>query len=105
MSNVAPLIPLVIEAGVDGIWIGQASHLTDYTALRREYPRLLLVGGIDADVLSKNKQAIRAEVTSKVPSLLRAGRYFPTIDDNPRENIPYENYEFYREVLREVCEA
>lgn len=102
--DVVPVIPLVRQADVDGLWIGQSADLADYVGLRHEYPDLLLIGGIDADVLATGHEAIRREVTTKVPNLLRSGRYLPTIDDNPRENVPYSNYRFYRKLLWEVCE-
>jgi len=104
MNNVKPMLPIAVEAGVDGIWVTQSAGIIDYADLRRGYPDLLLMGGLDSNVLAQDESAIRAEVTAKVPPLLASGRYLPSIDDNPRENVPYRNYSFYRRVLREVCE-
>ena len=104
IGTVNSLIPMAVEAGVDGIWINQVADAVSYTNLRKEYPGLLLIGGLDATVLGQDQDAIRTEVTSKVPPLLATGRYLPALDDNPRENVPYENYLFYRELLREICE-
>jgi uroporphyrinogen decarboxylase len=101
MSNVKALLPLAVESGVDGIWITQMEGTIDYVALRRDYPELLLMGGIDSRVLVEGEDAIRAEVETKVPPLLAQGKYLPSIDDNPRENIPYKNYLAYRHILRE----
>ena len=105
MNNVKPLLPIAVEAGVDGIWVTQSAGIVDYADLRRDYPDLLLIGGLDSHVLAQDEGAIRAEVTTRVPPLLASGRYMPSIDDNARENVPYGNYSFYRRVLREVCEG
>ncbi len=103
ISNIAPLLPMVVEAGIDGIWVTQTSDAIDYVELRESYPHLLLIGGLDATVLTQDEDTIRNEVTAKVPRLLAGGRYLPALDDNPRENVPYGNYVFYRRLLREVC--
>ena len=105
MCNVEPVIPLAVEAGVDGIWVSQVGREIDYVEMRRDYPDLLLIGGLDSTALAEGEDAIRAEVTAKVPMLLAQGRYLPALDDNPRENVPYRNYAFYRKLLREVCEG
>lgn len=101
MSNAKSILPLAVESGVDGIWITQTEGTIDYTALRRDYPDLLLMGGIDSRVLIKDEDAIRTEVKAKVPPLLARGKYLPSIDDNPRKNVPYKNYLAYRRILRE----
>ena len=104
-SNVGMIIPLVVEAGVTGVWISQIGGIIDYAAIRRDHPDILLVGGIDSRVLAQDEDAIVGEVTARVPPLLTKERYFPSLDDNPRENVPYQNYVLYRRVLKEVCEG
>ena len=105
ISNVRSILPMVIDAGVDGVWIGQVAGAVDYIELRRRNRNLLLIGGLDANVLAQDEEAIRAEVTNKVPRLLAERRYMPILDDNPRANVSYGNYSYYRRVLRKVCEA
>ena len=105
ICNVKPILPLVVEAGVDGIWVTQTDGVIDYAELRRDYPDVLLIGGIDATVLAGDRDAIRTEVMAKVPTLLAGGRYLPALDDNPRANVPYQNYSYFNKLLREVCEG
>jgi len=105
ISNVAVLLPSIIESGIDGIWIHQIANTPiDYTAIGQKYPNLLLIGGIDSTALMKDVRAIEAELKRKVPRLLERGWFIPMLDDNPRENIPYQNYLFYRKLLMEMCE-
>ena len=80
-SNVKTLIPLAVEAGVTGVWIGQIGDTIDYTAIRRDHPHVLLLGGIDSRVLAQDEYAIVGEVMAKVPLLLTKGRYFPALDE------------------------
>ncbi|MDP3061718.1 MAG: uroporphyrinogen decarboxylase family protein, partial [Chloroflexota bacterium] len=96
LSNANAIVPMAVEAGADGLWIGQTAGVVDYVALRKAYPHLLLMGGLDSTVLARDEAAIQAEVDAKVPFLLASGRYLPFLDDNPREHIPYRNYVFYR---------
>jgi hypothetical protein len=75
----------------------------NYPDLRREFGRdLRLIGGIDLDTLREGKAAIRQEIESKVPALLTDGGYIPLADGRVREDVPYENYVYYRELLKEI---
>jgi len=105
LSNANSIIPMAVEAGVDGLWVNQTTRVVDYLALRKTYPDLLLMGGLDSTVLARDEAAIQAEVNAKVPFLLSGGRYLPFLDDNPRENVPYKHYAFYRQALRRACEG
>ena len=66
---------------------------------------LRLIGGIDLDVLREGKEAIRREVEQKVPPLLEQGGYVPLADGRVREDIPFENYVYYRELLERVTQG
>ena len=77
----------------------------DYRQLRREFGRdLRLIGGIDMDVLRRNKDAIRREIEEKVPPLLADGGYVPLADGRIREDVPFDYYVFYRRLLEQVTE-
>jgi uroporphyrinogen decarboxylase len=105
IANVRPLLPSVAESGVDGLWINQIGGVIDYLELRRAFPDLLLVGGVDSGMLLRDEALITAGLHRVVPPLLAKGRYLPCLDDRPRENIPYNNYLHYRRVLREYSHA
>ncbi len=78
----------------------------DYRSIRRGFGRdLRLIGGIDLDALRLGKEAIRREIQEKVPPLIADGGYVPLADGRVREDIPYENYFYYRELLREVVKG
>ncbi len=101
-GNVSSLIRLCLEAGVNCLRCGGTGRAgIDYVSLRREYGRrLLLIGGIDVETLARGRQAIRTEIMSKVPYLLDSGGYIPMVDNRVRDDVPYENYAYYRDLLR-----
>ena len=75
----------------------------DYRILRREYGRdLRLIGGIDLDAIRWGKQSIEKELIAKVPPLLESGGFVPLADGRVREDMPLENYLYYRKRLNEI---
>jgi uroporphyrinogen decarboxylase len=106
-ANARLLIPVLMEHGIDCLWACEVNaEAMDYRALRHEFgTRLRLIGGIDLDVLREGKEAIRREVELKVPPLLEQGGYVPLADGRVREDIPFENYVYYRELLEKVTQA
>ena len=103
-ANARLLIPVLMEYGIDCLWACEVNaEAMDYRALRQEFGKgLRLIGGIDLDVLREGKEAIRREVEQKVPELLEQGGYVPLADGRVREDIPFENYTYYRKLLEKV---
>ena len=101
---VRPLIPLCLEAGVNALWCGAArASGVSYVALREEFGRdLLLIGGLDERVLEQDRRAIKEEILSQVSPLLEQGGYVPLVDGRVRSHVPFENYVYYRELIREL---
>ena len=75
-------------------------------ALRKKYCQgLLIIGGIDKRVLSKDKKAIEKEVMSKVPFLIEQGGYIPIVDHTVPPDVPFEDFLYYRELIRKIAEG
>jgi uroporphyrinogen decarboxylase len=106
-ANPRLLIPAIIERGFNCLWAFEANpQAMDYRGLRREFGRdLRLIGGIDLDVLRRDRDAIRREVESKVPPLLAEGGYIPMLDGRVRADIPFENYVYYKRLLEKMIGA
>jgi uroporphyrinogen decarboxylase len=62
---------------------------------------LKLIGGIDLDALRDGQAAIQQAVESVAP-LVEEGGYIPLADGRVRTEVPYENYVYYRELLKEI---
>jgi uroporphyrinogen decarboxylase len=104
-ANVYPLIPDLLEAGINCLWVVEVrAQSMDYLRLRGEFGRdLHLIGGLDLDVLCKDQESIRHELEEKVPLLLEQGGYAPLLDGRVRDNVPWENYCYYRALLERLC--
>jgi hypothetical protein len=100
-ANARLLIPSILERGFNGLWACEVNIETmDYRDLRREFGRdLRLIGGIDLDALRRGKESIREELEEKVPSLIADGGYVPLADGRVREDVPFSNYVYYRQLL------
>jgi len=103
-ANSRLLIPSVLKAGFNCLWACEVNiDAMDYRDIRREFGRdLRLIGGIDLDALRRGKEAIRREIEEKVPPLLAEGGYVPLADGRVREDVPFENYVYYRQLLEQV---
>ncbi len=106
-ANARIFIPIVLNWGFNCLWACEVNiDAMDYRDIRRQLgPELRLIGGIDLDALRHGKEAIRREVEDKLPLLLSEGGYVPLADGRIREDVPYENYLYYRTLLQEVAQA
>ncbi len=103
-GDISQLIPLWLECGVNGFWPLEVAAGMDAVALRKEYGKdIILSGNMDKRALLKGKEAIRNEVMSKLPSLLEAGGYFPSIDHVVPPDITLENYQYFINTMREAA--
>jgi hypothetical protein len=105
-GDLGPLLPMLLEAGINGLWISNImTEGMEYRNLRREYgPEIALIGGIDSRSLLRGEAAVREAAERTVPRLLESGRYLPCLDDRPRDNTPFAMYSFYRELLADLAE-
>lgn len=105
-ANARVLIPSILKWGFNCLWACEVNIAAmDYRDLRREFGRdLRLIGGIDLDALRHGKEAIKREVVDKVPPLLADGGYVPLADGRIREDVPFENYAYYRRLLESVTQ-
>jgi hypothetical protein len=103
-ANTRLLLPSVLKRGFNCLWAHEVNiKAMDYRDLRREYGRdLRLIGGIDLDALRSGREAIKREIMDKVPMLLEDGGYVPLADGRVRQDVPYENYVYFRQLLEDV---
>ena len=102
-ANMKVLIPSLLKWGIDCLWACEVEQsVMNYPALRREYGRdLKLIGGIDLDALREGKGAIRRAIDDIAP-LVDEGGFIPLADGRVRADVPYDNYLYYRELLRDL---
>ncbi|UCG13462.1 MAG: hypothetical protein JSU72_02960 [Deltaproteobacteria bacterium] len=106
-ANARILVPSILKWGFNCLWACEVDvEAMDYRELRREFGRdLRLIGGIDLDALRRDKETIRQEIEEKVPPLVADGGYIPLADGRVRADVPFENYVYYRQLLRKVTQV
>jgi uroporphyrinogen decarboxylase len=106
-ANARLLIPSILKWGFNCLWACEVNiEAMDYLDIRREFGRdLRLIGGIDLDALRGDKESIRREVEDKVPHLVADGGYVPLADGRVRSDVSFDNYVYYRKLLKRVIEG
>ncbi len=82
--------PFEVASGCDVVEIG------------REYPNLVMIGGIDKRQLAKGKDAIDRMVERILPAMRQRGGYVPTCDHGVPAEVSLENYMHYRKRCLEL---
>lgn len=94
-GNCEAVIPLFMEAGVDGIWPLERAADMDPIRLREKFGRdLRLFGGVDKRELARDKKAIDAHLGSLAP-LIEEGGFIPTVDHTVPPDVNLDNFTYY----------
>lgn len=104
-GDVMQLIPLFIEAGVDGVLPFECAAGMDIREVRKQYPELIICGGIDKREIAKGRDAIDRELEAKLPFMFRHGRYLPSLDHHVPPEISFDDFSYYLQRTREIYEA
>jgi hypothetical protein len=104
-GRIEKLIPLFLESGITAIFPFEVQAGNDIVSLRKQYPRLGILGGIDKMKIAEGKKAIDEELNSKVPFMLRSGGYIPHIDHHVHPDISWKDFIYYRTRLNEMIQG
>ena len=96
-GDARPVIPHYRDAiGMDVMEPFEVASGCDVVEIGRQYPDLVMSGGIDKRVLAQGKKAIDRMVERILPPMRERGGYIPTCDHGVPEEVPYEDYLHYR---------
>ncbi|HPZ55415.1 MAG: uroporphyrinogen decarboxylase family protein [Bacillota bacterium] len=94
-GDIRPLVPILLDAGLNCMFPLEVHCGSDPVALRKEYGRqILLRGGLEKRELSKTRADILAEL-KRVEKVFEDGGYIPHCDHRVPPDVPYENYRYY----------
>jgi uroporphyrinogen decarboxylase len=96
-----PAIPLYLEAGLTVLGPNEVASGCDVTKIGRDYPHLVLTGGLDKRVLAEGPAAIDRHLERIVPAMVKRGGYIPMCDHGVPDNVSLANYLHYR---KRMCE-
>jgi uroporphyrinogen decarboxylase len=91
-----PVIPLYRELGMNVMTPFEVASGCDVVQTGKQYPDLVICGGIDKRILAKTKADIDRELERILPVMRERGGYIPTCDHGVPEEVSYENYLHYR---------
>jgi hypothetical protein len=103
-GDMTTILPDLIDAGLNFIYPVEPTGRMDPVALRRQYPRLAMMGGIDKYTLLKGPQAIDAELEGKLPALIAAGGYVIALDHRIPNGVTLESYRHYYAKVWEIID-
>jgi len=99
------LIPLLMEGGVTGVYPMEVRAGMDVTRVRRAFPRLQIMGGIDKTQIAAGPKAIDEELEAKVPFMLRQGGFIPYVDHYVHPEVSLADFSYYRRRLAEMADS
>jgi hypothetical protein len=102
-GDIMSIVDELVAAGIDGLNPLEKAAGIDVYTLRRRYPNLILVGGVDVTHLlrSGTPTEIRAETRRMIDELGSEGRLLIGSSTEVSEHVPLENYlAFHDEVMQ-----
>jgi uroporphyrinogen decarboxylase len=104
-GDITLLIPKFVDAGINLLFPFEVQAGMDVLKIRREWPTQFAIwGGIDKRALAKDRKAIEAEVLRVLPPMLKMGGYIPGIDHAVPPDVPYDNWIFFRDMVRDMAD-
>jgi hypothetical protein len=100
-GHCSALLPLLVEGGVTAVGPFEQAAGMDIAKVRRDFPRLGIVGGIDKTKLKLGPAAIDREL-EKVPAMLAQGGFIPHVDHQVPPDVSWADFQYYRERLNDM---
>jgi len=94
---VEPLLPHMIEAGMDCLQVIEVKAGMDLLRIHRNHgDKIALMGGIDVRALySNDKAVIDAELENKIPTVMQGYGYIAHSDHSIPKTVDYETFRYY----------
>lgn len=98
-----PVMGLYAQAGMGMMSPFEVAAGSDVVRTGREYPELLISGGLDKREMARGRDAIDRMVDSILPAMQARGGYIPTCDHGVPEEVSLEDYMYLRKRLLEFA--
>jgi uroporphyrinogen decarboxylase len=95
------LLPMYIENGITGILPVERAAGMDPVKIRKEYPKLQMIGGVDKLKIAEGGAAIDSEI-AKIRGVVKSGGYIPSFDHSVPPIVSYHNYTVYMNKLKDL---
>jgi hypothetical protein len=101
-GQVGELIPLWLEAGIDGVVPMEVQAGMDVAVYRERYPQLLMLGGVDKKALAAGRTAIDREM-DKIARVVATGGLIPWFDHGLPHDVAYDDFRYFVTRLKQVA--
>ena len=101
-GDVSELVPVMMKHGVNMFLPFEVQAGCDILEFRRLYPQLGITGGLDKRALAETRADIDAEIQRAI-RMVSLGRYVPGWDHLIPPDVPWENYRYAAEKIRQTC--
>jgi uroporphyrinogen decarboxylase len=101
-GNLSQIIPLFIEGGITALYPFEVAAGMDVVEVRKAYPRLGILGGIDKRKIAESRVAIDEELEARLPFMLQCPGYIPYVDHLVPPDVSWQNFTHYRQRLKEM---
>lgn len=98
------LIPLFLEGGMTGMYPMEASCGMDIVKVRKHFPDLVMMGGIQKSELVHGERRID-QILEPVRTVLETGGYIPFCDHFIPPDVNFANFTYYRRKLNQLIDA
>ena len=96
------IVPIVQRAGIDGIYPCEMASDSDPLKLRKKFPGVALMGGVDKRALAQDgKDGAKSELRRLQP-LLKDGGFIPFIDHHIPPDIAFDTFDYYIRLKTEL---
>ncbi|MDD5706436.1 MAG: uroporphyrinogen decarboxylase family protein [Kiritimatiellae bacterium] len=104
-GRIDELIPIWLDLGITIMHPMEVASGMDVIAARKRYGRSIgFYGGIDKRALAGTRSDIRAEVVPKLEAAFGEGGFIPACDHGIPPDISFDNYRYFRDLIREYSE-
>ena len=94
------LVPWLLDVGIRGVLPLERQAGVDAAALRRDFPRLTMIGQFDKMVMNQGEAAMRSEFERLLPTM-KSGGFIPSVDHQTPPGVSLEEYRLYLRLLDE----
>lgn len=102
-GDARPVIPWYRALGMDAMSPFEVAAGCDVVEIGRQYPDLVIMGGIDKRILATTPAEIDRMVERILPAMRARGGYIPTCDHGVPAEVSLANYRHYRKRCLELA--
>jgi hypothetical protein len=102
-GDVTEAIKWFTDVGIRGFLPLERMAGIDVAAIRRNHPKLAMIGAFDKTVMHLGEERVRQEFERLLP-VMRQGGFIPSVDHQTPPAVSIDDYQQYARLLKEYCE-